>query len=253
MMRAGLLVCFVVWCWNPHFLVDAGNVMQYSWGDQNVKGIFHIPEQRHFKSVPIHEVTWPGKDKDRPLAPESNPPPPVLPMFWHAPEPLVRADLFKPVVGKHPLPNALIGLLLPHRHKPPNALVQQPLYELDVPKVEATCGSSMIGVRVNMKYLGFKADPSMFRLGTCIPTFVTREYLYFQYYLNECGSESKVRLDFDQLSNAHYTSNAFNVKTFFEDRTGNASLFQHANIHPRTTRRRAASCAPFRPCALPVQ
>lgn len=192
MVRVGLLACFVVWCWDPHFLIKAGNVMQYSWGDQNVKGIFHIPEQKHFKSAPIHEVTWPGTEKDRPGVPESNPPPFVLPLFWHAPVPLASAYLFKPVAGKHPLPNSLIDLLLPHRYKPPSTQFQLP-YELDVPKVEASCGSSMIGVRVNRKYLGFEAEPSMFRLGTCVPTFVTREYLYFQYYLNECGSESKVR------------------------------------------------------------
>lgn len=192
MVRAGLLLCFVVWCWDPHFLVEAGNVMQYSWDDQNVKGIFHNPEQRHFKSAPIHEVTWPGTQKDRPGAPESNPSSLVLPMFWHAPVPLVNADLFKPVAGKHPLPSSLIDVLLPHRYKLPNTQVQLP-HELDVPKVEASCGSSMIGVRVNRKSLGFKAEPSMFRLGTCVPSFVTREYVYFQYHLNECDSESQVR------------------------------------------------------------
>ncbi|XP_041963991.1 zona pellucida glycoprotein 3d tandem duplicate 1 [Alosa sapidissima] len=188
MVRAGLLIYFVVWCWAPYFVVEAG--MQYNWGVQNVRGIFHFPEQKHFKSAPIHEVTWPGTAKDRPEPPQSTPPPFALPMFWHAPAPLASAALFKPVAGKHPLPYSLKDILLPHRYKPLSTQVRLS-QELDIPRVEVSCGSNMVGVRVNRRYLGFNAEPSIFRLGTCAATFVTKEYVYFQYSLDECGSISE--------------------------------------------------------------
>ncbi|XP_062394643.1 zona pellucida sperm-binding protein 3-like [Sardina pilchardus] len=188
MVRAGLLIYSVAWCWAPYLVVEAG--MQYSWGVQNVKGIFHFPEQKHFKSAPVHEVTWPGAEKDRPEAPQSNPPPFALPMFWHAPVQLASAELYRPVAGKHPLPNSLKDFLLPYRYKPPNTQVKLS-QQIEIPKVEASCGSNMVGVRVNRGALGFNAEPSMFRLGTCAATFVTGEYVFFQYYLDECGSVSE--------------------------------------------------------------
>ncbi|XP_063055548.1 zona pellucida glycoprotein 3d tandem duplicate 1 [Engraulis encrasicolus] len=190
MVRAGLLFC-LFWCWDPPFKVEAG--VQYSWGVQNVQGIFKLPEQ-HLKSAPIQEVTWPDSEAYRPDATKSNPLPHVLPMFQHAPVPLANAQLFRPVAGHQQLPNSLVGLLLPSR-KIPHASEQTPdqlPYPISASKVEVSCGSSMISVRVNRGQLGFDAHSSTFRLGTCPVRLETPEYFYFTYFHSECGSVSTV-------------------------------------------------------------
>lgn len=139
MVRAGLLMYFLVCCWKPPFSVEAG--MHYSWDVQNVKGIFKFPEQ-HLKSAPVYEVTWPGTEKDRPEAPQSKPMPLSLPMFQHAPVPLASVELFKPVAGKRPLPHSLVDLLLPHRYKPSSRPTHVPLsHEHSVPRIQYNLGA----------------------------------------------------------------------------------------------------------------
>lgn len=186
-----MLFC-LFWCWDPPFKVEAG--VQYSWGVQNVQGIFKLPEQ-HLKSAPIQEVTWPDSEAYRPDATKSNPLPHVLPMFQHAPVPLANAQLFRPVAGHQQLPNSLVGLLLPSRQIP-HASEQTPdqlPYPISASKVEVSCGSSMISVRVNRGQLGFDAHSSTFRLGTCPVRLETPEYFYFTYFHSECGSVSTVK------------------------------------------------------------
>ncbi|KAG7235506.1 hypothetical protein INR49_002642 [Caranx melampygus] len=109
-----------------------------------------------------------------------------LPMFQHAPGPLVARELFRPVPQKRPLPSGLTALLFPPAG--PHLGVQG----TSARAVEAFCGYDKLSVRVDRFQLRSWTVPSLFRLGTCEPSLITPRYLYFHYRLTECGGESQV-------------------------------------------------------------
>uniref|UniRef100_A0A3B4U0N7 Zona pellucida sperm-binding protein 3 n=1 Tax=Seriola dumerili TaxID=41447 RepID=A0A3B4U0N7_SERDU len=109
-----------------------------------------------------------------------------LPMFQHAPGPLVARELFRPVPHKWPLPAGLTALLLPPAEQ------QQSVQGTGARAVEVWCGYDKLSVRVDRFQLRAWTVPSLFRLGTCEASRVSPRYLYFHYRLTECGGDSQV-------------------------------------------------------------
>ncbi|XP_054869796.1 uncharacterized protein LOC111569450 [Amphiprion ocellaris] len=109
-----------------------------------------------------------------------------LPMFLHAPGPLIRPELFLPVPQKTTLPTGLPALLLPATSQP------QTTQGTGDRAVEVWCGTDAITVRLDRLQLRTWTDPSLFRLGSCAATRISPRFLYFHSRLTECGGEFKV-------------------------------------------------------------
>ncbi|KAM7382337.1 hypothetical protein PAMP_002074 [Pampus punctatissimus] len=109
-----------------------------------------------------------------------------LPVFQHAPGPLVAQELFRPVPHKSPLPAGLTALLLPLEKQ------QQSIQRTGARAVEVSCGVDKISVRVDLFQLRAWNVPSLFQLGSCQASSVSPRFLYFHYRLTECDGESKV-------------------------------------------------------------
>uniref|UniRef100_A0A3B5AUU9 ZP domain-containing protein n=1 Tax=Stegastes partitus TaxID=144197 RepID=A0A3B5AUU9_9TELE len=109
-----------------------------------------------------------------------------LPVFLHAPEPLVKSELFLPDPRKRRLPDELTALLLPtkRQHRPGQGTEDR--------AVEVRCGVDTVSVRVDRLQLRTRTVPSLFRLGSCEASRVSPRFLYFHYRLSECDGESKV-------------------------------------------------------------
>lgn len=110
-----------------------------------------------------------------------------LPVFVHAAGPVVPRELFRPVPYQRPVPAGLAALLIPH------ARAHQSSQNEDARAVEALCGEGTISVRVDLLQLRAWTVPSLFRLGSCAPSRITPQFLFFQYGLRECSGEVKVR------------------------------------------------------------
>lgn len=110
-----------------------------------------------------------------------------LPMFQHAPGPLVDRELFRPV-PRRPLPAGLTPLLFPS-----SSQQQQHVQAPGARAVAVSCGVDQISVRVDRYLLRAWTVTSLFRLGSCAASRVTPRFLYFHYRLTECGGGSKVR------------------------------------------------------------
>ncbi|KAL7393916.1 hypothetical protein ABVT39_017775 [Epinephelus coioides] len=109
-----------------------------------------------------------------------------LPMFQHAPQPLVAKELLLPVPHKRPLPAGLTELLLPPTRQ------HQSVQEMGARAVEVWCGIDHISVRVDRFQLRGWTVPSLFRLGSCEATKISPRFLYFRSRLTECSGESQV-------------------------------------------------------------
>ncbi|XP_031724519.1 uncharacterized protein LOC116395093 [Anarrhichthys ocellatus] len=109
-----------------------------------------------------------------------------LPMFLHAPGPLVPQELFQPVPHKSPFPAGLTALLLPTTEEP------QSVQNTGARAVQVFCGTDKISVLVDRFQLHAWTTPALFRLGSCQASSVGPRSLYFQYRLTECGGVSKV-------------------------------------------------------------
>ncbi|KAK2844055.1 hypothetical protein Q5P01_010714 [Channa striata] len=109
-----------------------------------------------------------------------------LPMFHHAPGPLVARDFFRPVHRNRPLPTGLTALLLPPTRLP------QGVPEAGARAVEVWCGVDKISVRVDRLQIRAWTVPSLFRLGSCQASEISPRFLYFHYSLTECGGDAKV-------------------------------------------------------------
>ncbi|XP_028986336.1 uncharacterized protein LOC114843692 [Betta splendens] len=109
-----------------------------------------------------------------------------LPIFHHAPHPLVAAELFRPLSYKRPLPAGLTALLLPPTRQP------ESVQETGARAVDIWCGVAQLSVRVDRFQLRAWSVPSLFRLGSCQPSKVSLRFLYFHYGLLECDGEAKV-------------------------------------------------------------
>lgn len=109
-----------------------------------------------------------------------------LPMFQHAPGPLVARELFRPVPQNRALPAGLTALLLPP------TIRHQSIQGTGARAVEVWCGIDQISVRVDRFQLRAWTVPSLFRLGSCEASRISPSFLYFHYRLTECYGESKV-------------------------------------------------------------
>ncbi|XP_059194251.1 uncharacterized protein LOC131975594 [Centropristis striata] len=109
-----------------------------------------------------------------------------LPMFQHAPRPLVARELFRPVPHKAPLPAGLDALLLPAERQPQSG------QRTGARGVQAWCGNAKISVRVDRLQLRAWTDPSRMRLSSCEVSRISPRYLYFHHGLTECGGQPKV-------------------------------------------------------------
>lgn len=135
---------------------------------------------------PVLHPTWPEE-----MIPAINgvPNPPFyrLPVFLHTSSPLIPQELFRPAEYRGPLPAGLTGLLIPplgpHKNIP----------DKTSRAVEAWCGTENVSVRVDRWLLRAWSVPSLFRIGSCLPSTVTSRYLYFQYRMLECGGQVQVR------------------------------------------------------------
>ncbi|MEQ2172936.1 hypothetical protein GOODEAATRI_026457 [Goodea atripinnis] len=135
---------------------------------------------------PILHPTWPEG-----MVPATNSvPSPTfyrLPVFLHAPTPLVPQELFRPIRSRNPLPAELTGLLIPPLRQ------HQSIPDKVAHAVEAWCGTENVSVRVDRILLRAWNVPTLFRIGSCSPSAVTSRYLYFQYGMLECGGRVQVR------------------------------------------------------------
>ncbi|XP_044064215.1 zona pellucida sperm-binding protein 3d.2 [Siniperca chuatsi] len=113
-------------------------------------------------------------------------PPPYLhlPVFVDSRLPLVEKEHFSPVrgIGQEPLPEPVRELLLPGRpnSSPPN---------VSGVSVKTSCKRKKMHVQVQRSILGTGEPQSQLKLGTCQASKSTRDYLYFEYDLDMCGTK----------------------------------------------------------------
>ncbi|XP_023692899.1 zona pellucida sperm-binding protein 3-like isoform X2 [Paramormyrops kingsleyae] len=174
--------CFILFLCAPQ-LVEA-RVGVYGSGSPNHSDL--SMEQQLLEKVPAVEVLRPGSWDN-----ETNGTLPrlwsyhFLPVFLQAEAPLLDVELLRPVVGRRPIPSSITRLLVP-----PFNLWHGSMAPVQNPKgVEVWCGSNKLSVRVNKQLLGFRSVSSMIYLGTCGVTQSTKNYHYFQYSLNQCGTK----------------------------------------------------------------
>ncbi|XP_055083959.1 zona pellucida sperm-binding protein 3-like isoform X2 [Periophthalmus magnuspinnatus] len=111
-----------------------------------------------------------------------------LPLFQHAPGPLVAREMFRPVPHKSPLPHGLAPLLLPPAERRHSGHEQ-----LSPPgPVDLWCGLRQVSVRVDRLRLRHWGIPGLFRLSSCPVSAATPRYLYFHRGLGECGGHVQV-------------------------------------------------------------
>ncbi|XP_042345402.1 uncharacterized protein LOC121945339 [Plectropomus leopardus] len=137
---------------------------------------------------PLQRATWSEETNPviRHQGEESRPAFYHLPMYQHAPRPLVARELFRPVPYKRPLPAGLTELLLPPASQHYN------VQGTGSRAVEVWCGIDKIAVRVDRFQLRGWTVPSLFRLGSCEASKISTRFLYFHYGLTECGGEAQV-------------------------------------------------------------
>lgn len=126
-----------------------------------------------------------------------------MPIFQHAPGPLVARELFRPVPHKKPLPAGLTVLLLPpttHNQIVPGSTGRA---------VEVHCGIDKISVRLDRLQLRTWTLPSLFRLGSCEASRISPRFLYFHYRLTECDGESKVGILYQLQISLLWSQNYF--------------------------------------------
>ncbi|XP_042346674.1 zona pellucida sperm-binding protein 3d.2 [Plectropomus leopardus] len=116
-------------------------------------------------------------------------PPPYLhlPVFVDSRLPLVKKDHFSPSkgTGQEPVPEPVREVLLPVRisTSPPSA---------SGVSVKTSCRLNKMLVKVQRSILGASEPDSQLKLGTCQTSKSTRDYLYFEYDLNKCGTKRTV-------------------------------------------------------------
>ncbi|XP_072316853.1 uncharacterized protein [Eucyclogobius newberryi] len=114
-----------------------------------------------------------------------------LPLFKHAPGPLVAREMFRPVPHKSPLPHGLASLLIPGPEQQQQQ--QQPGHTQATPLgLDVWCGLWQISVRVDRLRLRHWSSPAQFRLGSCPVSAASPRYLYFHRGLSECGRDAQV-------------------------------------------------------------
>ncbi|XP_041844094.1 uncharacterized protein LOC121641830 isoform X2 [Melanotaenia boesemani] len=109
-----------------------------------------------------------------------------LPVFLHAPGPLVPPELFRPVPIKTAVPAGLTPLLIPSTEQ------RETGRDTGARAVDVWCEMDTITVRVDRFQLRAWTVPTQFRLGSCEASRVTPHYLFFHYSLMECGGDMKV-------------------------------------------------------------
>lgn len=116
-------------------------------------------------------------------------PPPYLhlPVFVDSRLPLVKKEHFSPSrgTGLEPLPEPVRGVLLPVQASttPPS---------VSGCSVTTSCKLNKMLVQVPRSILGTSEPDSQLKLGTCQTSKSTRDYLYFEYDLNMCGTKRQV-------------------------------------------------------------
>ncbi|CAJ1062831.1 zona pellucida sperm-binding protein 3d.2 isoform X2 [Xyrichtys novacula] len=116
-------------------------------------------------------------------------PPPYLhlPVFVDSRLPLVKKEHFSPVrgTGKEPLPEPVREVLLPveSRPQPPNA---------SGVSVRTSCERGKILVQVEKSLFDTGEPKFHVKLGTCQPSKSSRDYLYFEYDLDMCGTKQTI-------------------------------------------------------------
>ncbi|XP_041649750.1 zona pellucida sperm-binding protein 3d.2 isoform X2 [Cheilinus undulatus] len=116
-------------------------------------------------------------------------PPPYLqlPVFVDSRLPLVEKEHFSPSkgTGQEPLPEPVREVLLPVRPQ-----TSQPSVSGD--SVRTSCKRTKMLVQVDKNVLGTVEPQSRVKLGTCPPSKATRDYLYFEYGFDMCGTKQTI-------------------------------------------------------------
>nr|XP_057909396.1 uncharacterized protein LOC131105372 [Doryrhamphus excisus] len=110
-----------------------------------------------------------------------------LPVFWHSHKPLVAKELLRPAPRRSSLPAELGSLLFPQ--------AQRHLSTARGPRarpVQVWCSMNEVLVLVDRFQLRAWPLPSLFSLGSCQPTAVSPNFLFFHYRLTDCDSTSQV-------------------------------------------------------------
>ncbi|XP_071763237.1 zona pellucida sperm-binding protein 3d.2 [Centroberyx gerrardi] len=118
---------------------------------------------------------------------ETLPPPYLqLPVFLHSRLPLVEKERFSPTsgTGQEPLPETVREILLP---VPPTA--GSPTASDEGLSVKTVCKVNKMQVQVQRSILGAGGSSSQLKLGTCQASKSTKDSLYFEYDLGQCGSK----------------------------------------------------------------
>ncbi|XP_077455880.1 uncharacterized protein LOC144073718 [Stigmatopora argus] len=138
---------------------------------------------------PVHHLSWSEAVKPLVRNEASRSPFYHLPVFWHAPQPLVAKELFRPTPTQSLVPSELSALLFPAQTTQYHIAAQEPRTR----PVEVWCGSREIVVRVDRFRLRAWPNPALYRLGSCQPTTVSSHFLIFHHALTDpCVSATQV-------------------------------------------------------------
>ncbi|XP_047455007.1 uncharacterized protein LOC125016520 [Mugil cephalus] len=139
---------------------------------------------------PVQHVTWSDQVNQVQVQPHQGAAPSPLfyqlPMFLHAPGPLVSPELFRPVPRQMAISSGITALLLPQTRQ------HQEMEGTDARAVEVWCGFNAVSVRVDRTQLRAWTVPSLFRLGSCEASRVSPRFLDFHYGLTECDGQVQV-------------------------------------------------------------
>ncbi|XP_074539859.1 zona pellucida sperm-binding protein 3d.2 [Halichoeres trimaculatus] len=119
--------------------------------------------------------------------------PPVPPPYLRLPVsvdsrlPLVEKEQFSPVkgTGQEPLPELVRGILLPVRSNPSSPTVSRD-------SVRTSCKQNKMLVEVERSIFGTDKPQIHVKLGTCKASKSSRDYLYFEYDLDMCGTKQMI-------------------------------------------------------------